>query len=93
MPGSPVTPSGAQAIVIVTDANILINFFHLNRITLLAELRGWACVVPEEVVNEITIPSHREALIRLFETGRFGRVVVDTMEALAVNDEEVVHRG
>lgn len=47
---------------LVVDANIIINLLHVGRLALLATLPGYECVVPEEVVAEITSPAQRQEL-------------------------------
>ena len=42
--------------VVVTDANVLINLMHVQRLTLLGALPALTFVVPEPVVAEITDP-------------------------------------
>jgi predicted nucleic acid-binding protein len=50
--------------VIVVDANVLINFVNAGKLGLLAALPGYAWVVPEDVLAEITAPVQREQLER-----------------------------
>lgn len=54
MPDTPVVR------VVFTDANILINLIHLNRLDLLGALPGHEFIVPEPVVNELTIEEQRD---------------------------------
>ncbi|RME42013.1 MAG: hypothetical protein D6791_18780, partial [Chloroflexi bacterium] len=57
-----------EAIVVVSDANVVINFIHIDRLDLLARLPEMHFVVPEQVVAEITDAAQagqlREALTR-----------------------------
>ncbi|GAB4374001.1 MAG: hypothetical protein Kow00128_23880 [Deltaproteobacteria bacterium] len=48
--------------VVLTDANILINFLHLDRLDLLGNLPGHEFLVPDHVVEEICDPVQRERL-------------------------------
>jgi predicted nucleic acid-binding protein len=54
--------------VVVTDANVLINLMHVQRLALLGALPALTFVVPEPVVAEITdpgqVPQLQEALQR-----------------------------
>ncbi len=62
--------SGAAASrTVVVDANIVINFIHVGRLALLGALPGYDCVVPEDVVAEITEPAQREQLERAVADG------------------------
>jgi predicted nucleic acid-binding protein len=54
---------------IVVDANILINLLHVGRVGLLAVLPGYDCVVPEDVVAEITDPIQRQQLEAAIASG------------------------
>ncbi len=60
----------AASRTIVVDANVLINLLHVGRLALLAVLPGYECVVPEDVVAEITDPSQREQLDRAVAGGQ-----------------------
>ena len=85
--------SDPVVVVVVTDANILINFLRLGRLALLTEIRGWTFVIPEEVVDEIRVPMHREELLGLIEAGRMGRAIVNSMEGLELYAEFVSIMG
>lgn len=50
-------------IVVVTDANILVNLSLVGRLHLFGGLHPWRFVVPEEVVAEILDPDQRAALL------------------------------
>jgi predicted nucleic acid-binding protein len=52
----------SQDHVVVTDANVLINFIHLDRLTLLNRIPRHRFSVPEQVVDEITRPDQASAL-------------------------------
>lgn len=60
----------AASRTIVVDANLLINLLHVGRLALLAALPGYECVVPEDVVAEITDPSQREQIDRAVVGGQ-----------------------
>ncbi len=55
-------PPSSVTSVVVTDANIIINLLHVNRIDLLGQLRPYSFVVPEEVIVEIRDPGQSAAL-------------------------------
>jgi predicted nucleic acid-binding protein len=46
----------------VTDANVLINFMHVQRLALLGALPAFTFMVPDPVVAEITDPGHVQQL-------------------------------
>jgi predicted nucleic acid-binding protein len=59
----------STARVVVSDANVLINFLHLDRLDLLGRIPGFEFVVIDEVTTEITQPNQRAELGRAFESG------------------------
>jgi hypothetical protein len=48
--------SGSVVRIVAADANILINFIHVQRLDLLGHLPEYEFVMPEEVRGEITDP-------------------------------------
>jgi predicted nucleic acid-binding protein len=48
--------------VVVTDANILINLIHIDRLKLLGELPPYRFMVPEQVIREVRDPHQRAAI-------------------------------
>ena len=75
-------PTNAETVVVVTDANVLINLIRIGQLPLLGQLDGYRFLVPTEVANEITEPDQREALSWALTEGHLEQVVVDTMESL-----------
>ncbi len=87
--------TAGETVVVVTDANVLINLFHIEQLPLLGALQGHRFLVPEEVVGEVLDPGQREAVIAAIAAGHLEQVLVDTMEALALFAElrDVMGRG
>jgi len=85
----------AETIVVVTDANVLINLIRIGQLPLLGQLDGYRFLVPAEVVNEITEQDQREALSGALAGGYLEQVVVDTMESLQLFAElrDVMGKG
>ena len=85
----------AETIVVITDANVLINFLQIGQLELLGKLDAHRFLVPEEVMEEITDPAQREALAAAIAAGYLEQVVVDTMESLTLFAElrDVMGRG
>lgn len=71
-----------ETVVVITDANVLINLILIGRLPLLGQLDGYRFLVPLEVVNEITEPDQREALSKALAAGYLEEAVVDAIEAL-----------
>lgn len=74
--------ASAEAIVVVTDANVLINLIRIGQLPLLGQLNGYRFLVPAEVVSEITEPDQREALSAALAGGDLEQVIVDTIESI-----------
>ncbi len=81
--------------VVVTDANIIINLIHADRLALLGALQRYEFVVPEDVVGEIAVPSQREALEAAITGGLLRRETITAPHELARYAElrQVVGRG
>lgn len=58
-----------DSVVVVTDANVIINFIHIEALHLLALLPGLQFVVPEHVVAEVTEPAQAAALKDVIDSG------------------------
>jgi predicted nucleic acid-binding protein len=61
--------SSAAPVIVVTDANILINLMHAGRLELLGGLPRFAFVIPTEVVAEITAPDQKAQLAAALTRG------------------------
>lgn len=85
----------AETIVVITDANVLINLLRIGQLPLLGKLDAYRFLVPEEVMGEITDPAQRDALAAAIDAGHLGQTVVDTIEALTLFAElrDVMGRG
>ena len=60
--------------VVVTDANVLINLIHVERLDMLGSLSGYEFVVPPEVEAEVSIPEQAQSLARAFDAGHIERL-------------------
>jgi|APFre7841882630_1041343.scaffolds.fasta_scaffold03552_3 predicted nucleic acid-binding protein len=87
--------TNAETIVVVTDANVLINLLRIGQLPLLGNLDAYRFLVPEEVVAEVTDPDQREALSSALAAGYLGQAIVDTMESLQLFAElrDMMGRG
>ena len=70
--------------VVVTDANVLINFCHIGQLPLLGALTPYRFLVPEEVINEITEPAQQTEVGNALAQELIARTVIDSVEALAL---------
>lgn len=76
--------SGSSVQVVVTDANILINFMHAERLALLGMLTSFEFVLPAEVVSEITDPVQRAQLETALTRGELRTIVLEDIAELTI---------
>jgi predicted nucleic acid-binding protein len=69
-------------IIVITDANIIINLFHIGQLSLFGSLPPYRFRVPRDVVVEILDPAQQIAVRNCIEAGVLEEIVVDTMAAL-----------
>lgn len=55
------------------DATVVIHLAKSGRLDLLGSLEGWAFVVPDQVVEEVTYPDQAAALERALQAGHLRR--------------------
>jgi predicted nucleic acid-binding protein len=87
--------TNAETVVVITDANVLINLLLIGQLPLLGTLDKHRFLVPKEVLGEIEDPVQREAVTSAIAAGHLGQVVVETMQSLALFAElrDVMGRG
>jgi predicted nucleic acid-binding protein len=85
----------ADTVVVVTDANVIINLFHIGQLPLFGALPPYRFRVPAEVVAEILDPTQQAAVTACIEAGHLEEVVVDTVDALSLFADlrDVMGRG
>lgn len=83
-------PSAPRETIIVTDANILINLIHVERLELLGALSAYRFVVPDHVAVEITIPEQQQQLQGALDRHDLAQESLTTPEELALYAE--LHR-
>jgi hypothetical protein len=71
-------------LVVITDANILINFLHIGQLPLLGKLTAYRFVVPHEVIAEIEAPVHAADLAKAIAEGHLAAALIDSPTALAL---------
>ena len=82
--------SAPRETIIVTDANILINLIHVERLELLGALSAYRFVVPDHVAVEITIPEQQQQLQGALDRHDLAQESLTTPEELALYAE--LHR-
>lgn len=70
--------------VVITDANILINFIHIGQLHLLGVLEGYRFQAPADVIAEILNEDQRDAVAGAIAAGSIEQVVVDSVDGLAL---------
>lgn len=73
--------------VIITDTSLLINLTHTGHLPLLGQTAPYRFVVPDEVVNEVTDESQKQALETALDAGALARVTIETTEELELYAE------
>lgn len=79
--------SGSSVTVVVTDANILINFMRAERLSLFGALTSFEFVLPAEVVAEITDPVQQEQLEAALTRGELRTIVLEDISELTTYAE------
>lgn len=85
----------SETVVVVTDANVLINLFHIDQLTLLGLLPPYRFYIPSEVRAEIVDPAQQAAVTARIESGDIEEIAVDDLASLALFAElrDVMGRG
>ena len=71
-----------RARIVATDANVLINLIHVDRLSLLGALPSLEFVVPPEVESEVRRPAQADALARAVGNGYVRRQSFTTIAEL-----------
>ena len=81
--------------VVVTNANVLINLIHVDRLDLLGAIAGYEFVVPPEVEAEISVPDYSQALAHAFDADHIRQRAFTSTDELALYAEytHVIGRG
>jgi predicted nucleic acid-binding protein len=74
----------APILVVVADANVLINLCHASLISLLDRLPGYAFIVTPEVDIEVTVPDQRRAVDEMFARAKVRRESLQSMAELRI---------
>jgi predicted nucleic acid-binding protein len=74
-------------IVVVTDANVLINLAHIGKLSLLGALDCFDFRVPTEVLAEISEPEQRAVVDAALKAGYIKEIAVETNAALQLLGE------
>ena len=67
----------------IVDANVLINFIHLDLLDILGKLRGYRFVIPEHVEVEITRKDQAADLKKAIQNGILEQTVITNIKEMA----------
>lgn len=81
--------------VVVTDANVLINFALIEQLSLFGAIDGYQFQVPTDVVEEILDDGQHSAVLGAIAAGHLKQVTLDTVDAVALFAQlrDVMGRG
>ena len=81
--------------VVVTDANVLINFAHIQQLSLLGAIEVYHFQVPTDVVDEILDDAQRAAVLEAIAADNLEQVTVNSLDAVALFAQlrDVMGRG
>ncbi|KRB96409.1 hypothetical protein ASE11_17725 [Hydrogenophaga sp. Root209] len=77
-------PVPAETTVVITDANVLINFVHIGRVALLGDLPPYRFQLPAEVMNELVDEQQRAQIKVAIASRQLDLMVIESMEALVL---------
>ena len=77
-------PVPAETTVVITDANVLINFVHIGRVALLGDLPAYRFQLPAEVMNELVDEQQRAQIEAAIASRQLDLMVIESMEALVL---------
>jgi len=72
-----------DTVIVVADANVIINFIHIGRLDLLAKLPGLRFAAPEHVVAEVTDAAQAAALRAAIERGELEKANITESQEIA----------
>ncbi len=77
-------PATAATTVVITDANVLINFVHIGQVALLGELPAYRFQLPTEVLNELTDGDQRAQIEAAIAAHQLDMMVIEALDALTL---------
>jgi predicted nucleic acid-binding protein len=77
-------PATAATTVVITDANVLINFVHIGQVALLGELPAYRFQLPTEVLNELTDGDQRAQIEVAIAARQLELMVIEALDALTL---------
>lgn len=79
--------------IIVTDANVLINLLHVDRLDLLGRIPAHEFVVPDHVREELTAPGSHARIHDAIRSGTLKLELLEDLDAISVFVDLIRHIG
>lgn len=73
-----------HTVIVVTDANVLVNLYHIGHLPLLGQLTPWRFKAPQEVLDEVADPAQRAAVDAAIDAGHLEAFVLSDLPALSL---------
>ena len=88
-------PAPAATTVVITDANVLINFVHIGQVTLLGDLPAYRFQLPAEVLHELIDDDQRAQIEAAIATHQLDLMVIEALDTLMLFGElrDLMGRG
>jgi predicted nucleic acid-binding protein len=85
----------ATTTVVITDANVLINFVHIGQVALLGKLAAYRFQLPAEVLHELIDDDQRAQIEAAIAARELDLIVIETLDTLALFAElrDLIGRG
>ena len=88
-------PAPAATTVVITDANVLINFMHIGQVALLGDLPTYRFQLPAEVLRELIDDDQRAQIEAAIAAHQLNLMVIEALDTLALFGElrDLMGRG
>jgi len=83
----------ATRILLVIDTNIIISLIQNDQLAILARLKGYRAVVPNEVINEVTNADQSKILSQALDDGILARDSVTGITELQLFSDYISRMG
>ena len=88
-------PAPAATTVVITDANVLINFVHIGQVALLGDLPAYRFLLPVEVLHELIDDNQRAQIEASIVAHQLGLMIIEALDTLTLFGElrDLMGRG
>ena len=74
----------AATTVVITEANVLINFVHIGQVALLGDLPAYRFQLPTEVLNELTDGDQRTQIVAAIAAHQLDLIAIEALDTLTL---------